>query len=100
MADTLLTVFAEMYAKPGRENDLRQALMGLIERTRTEPGYVQYDLHEDNDDPGHFLFYENWTSQEKLNAHLASAHLTAFEARSEELLAEPARIVLATRIGR
>jgi quinol monooxygenase YgiN len=96
MAEPLLTVFAEMHAKPGKEEALREALLGLIGPTKKEAGYVQYDLHMDNDDPKHFLFYENWTSRAFLDAHLASPHLQAFVARVDELLAAPIRIVFAT----
>jgi quinol monooxygenase YgiN len=99
MAEPLLTVFAEMHAKPGKESELRQTLTGLIEPTRREAGCVQYDLHVDKDDPRHYFFYENWTSQEKLDAHLASPHLKAFAANADQLLAEPLRIVLAARVG-
>jgi quinol monooxygenase YgiN len=97
MAQPLLTIFAEMYAKPGKEAALREVLLGLIEPTKKEAGHVQYDLHVDNDDPKHFLFYENWTSRAHLDAHLAAPHLQAFLARQDELLAAPVRIVFATR---
>jgi len=97
MAQPLLTIFAEMHAKPGKEEALREALLGLIGPTKKEAGYVQYDLHVDNDDPKHFLFYENWTSRAHLDAHLAAPHLQAFIARQDELLAAPLRIVFATR---
>jgi quinol monooxygenase YgiN len=94
-----LTVFAEFQAKPGREDELDGLLKGLLEPTRKERGCLQYDLHADNDKPGHFLFFENWTSMELLRAHLASPHLTAFQARAAELLDGPLRIVFAARIG-
>jgi quinol monooxygenase YgiN len=97
MAQPLLTIFAEMYAKPGKEAALREVLLGLIGPTKKDAGYVQYDLHVDNDDPKHFLFYENWTSRALLDAHLAAPHLQAFLARQDELLAAPVRIVFSTR---
>jgi quinol monooxygenase YgiN len=97
MAEPLLTIFAEAYAKPGKEEALRQTMLGLIGPTKLEPGCVQYDLHVDNDDPTHFFFYENWTSRALLDKHLASPHLQAFVARGDELLAAPLRIVFATR---
>ena len=100
MPEPHLTVFAEMHAKPGKEHELRRALIGLIEPTRREAGCVQYDLHVDREDPRHYFFYENWTSKKELDAHLASPHLKAFVAISDELLAEPLRIVLATRVDR
>jgi quinol monooxygenase YgiN len=100
MAEPLLTVFAEVHAKPGKEDELRQALIGLIEPTRREAGCVQYDLHVEKNDLRHYFFFENWASQEKMDAHLASPHLKAFAARADQLLAEPLRIVLATRVDR
>ncbi len=97
--ESLLTVFAEMYAKPGKETELRETLLGLIGPTKKDKGYVQYDLHADNENPAHFFFYERWTSKELLDAHLAAPHLKAFAAKQPDLLAQPLRLVLATRIG-
>lgn len=97
MAQPLLTIFAEMYAKPGKEEALREVLLGLIGPTKKEAGYVQYDMHVDNGDPRHFLFYENWTSKALLDAHIAAPHVQAFMARQDELLTAPVRLVFATR---
>jgi quinol monooxygenase YgiN len=88
----LLTVVAEMKAKPGREADLRNALLALIEPTRQEDGCVQYDLHVHTADPGRFVFYENWASEEHLRRHAASPHLTAFVEVTGDLLAGPMRV--------
>jgi quinol monooxygenase YgiN len=98
MAETL-TVVAEMKAKPGREEDLRKAALALIEPTRREEGCVQYDLHRHTDDPGRFVFFENWKSPAHLARHAASAHLAAFDKVAEELLAEPARVLTYRRIA-
>jgi quinol monooxygenase YgiN len=97
--DQLLTVVAEMKAKAGREEDLRKALLALIEPTRREDGCVQYDLHVHTDDPGRFVFYENWASEAHLDRHAASAHLTAFLDASERLLEAPMRVETYTRIA-
>lgn len=99
MADKELVVFAEVYAKPGQEENLRQALMALVAPTRAEAGCLQYDLHADNDDAGHYFFYERWESMAALELHTATAHFKAFEARTEELLREPLRVIFATRIA-
>jgi hypothetical protein len=42
----LLTVIARMHAKPGKEQELRDALVALVEPTSKEKGYVNYDLHQ------------------------------------------------------
>ena len=97
-AEPVLTVLAEIHARPGKEDALREALLGLIEPTTEDAGFLQYDLHQDNDDKAHFFFYERWASRADLDAHLAAPHLRAFLARQEELLAQPLRVVFATRI--
>jgi quinol monooxygenase YgiN len=95
----LLTVVAEMQAKPGKEEDLRRAVLALIEPTRREDGCVQYDLHVHSSNPTRFVFYENWTSREHLDRHAASTHLQKFRAVSADLLAEPPRIETYWRIA-
>ena len=95
----LLTVVAEMQAKPGKEDELRKAVLALVEPTRKEEGCVQYDLHVGTSDPGRFIFYENWTSREHLSRHAASEHLREFGKVAGDLLAEPARIHTYTRIA-
>lgn len=95
----LLTVVAEIKAQAGKEEALRQTLLALIEPTRKEEGFVQYDLHVSTSDPGRFVFYENWVSQEHLDRHLASPHLEAFKAAAPGLLGEPPRIETYWRIG-
>ena len=84
----LLTVIAYMKAAPGKRDELRQALEGLVEPTTGEDGCVNYDLHQGVEDPDAFFFYENWESGEHLDAHLATPHLTELAARIPELLDE------------
>ena len=82
----LLTVIASMRAKPGKEQALREALEALIAPTSQEDGYVNYDLHQGVEDPAVFFFYENWTSGEALDAHLAAPHLEKFAGIMDDLL--------------
>ena len=95
----LLTVVAEMQAKPGKEDALRRAVLALIEPTRREDGCVQYDLHVHSSDPSRFVFYENWTSQAHLDRHAASPHIQEFRTEIADLVAAPARIETYWRIA-
>ena len=74
----LLTVVAYMKAAPGKRDELKAELEKLIAPTAAEDGYVNYDLHQGVEDPDTFIFYENWESGEKLDAHLATPHLVHF----------------------
>ena len=94
-----LTVVAELIVKPGKEEQVRQELLKLIEPTRGEEGCLQYDLHVTTDEPGRFFFYENWTSRDHLDRHLQTPHLQALAAKADDLLSEPPRIVTCNRIA-
>jgi quinol monooxygenase YgiN len=95
----LLTVVAEVKAKPGKEAELRATLLELIGPTRREDGCVQYDLHVHSSDPGRFVFYENWTSQETLARHAVSAHIKLLGEKLVDLAAGPVRLETYTRIA-
>ncbi len=83
-----LTIVAGIRAEPGREDLVETELRKLVEPTRSEAGCLQYDLHTDNETPGHFLFYENWESRDLWQAHMSSAHIAAYKAATEGAVAE------------
>jgi quinol monooxygenase YgiN len=94
-----LTVTATFQARPGKEAELRAALIGLLEPTRREAGCVNYDLHASPGEPAKFLFHENWTSQAALDAHLQSPHVKALLPRVDEFCTAFPQITTWERIG-
>lgn len=94
-----VTVVATIRAKPGKEEDVKKALLKLIEPTRAEAGCINYDLHQAVDDRSVFVFHENWTSRRDLDEHLAKPHLEEFMTVAENLLDEPVDIRVLTRIA-
>ncbi|SON51965.1 putative quinol monooxygenase [Vibrio tapetis] len=85
---TKLTIVANIVANEDKIELVRTELLKLIELTRAEEGCINYDLHQDNDNPAHFVFYENWTSRELLQAHLASQHIADYVAATEGSVAQ------------
>lgn len=85
----MLTVIAHARAKPGKEAQAREILQALVVPTRLEEGCIDYDLHQSAEDPSSFVFYENWTSPEALEAHAKSPHITHFRSICAESLLEP-----------
>ena len=80
-----ITVVATFQARPGKEAELRAALVGLLAPTRNESGCLNYDLHQSPEDTGKFMFHENWTSKAALDAHLQSPQIKALLPRVDEL---------------
>lgn len=92
MHDKTHTVLAIFHAKPGKEQALEELLSSLIEPTRSEEGCINYDLHKCLDDPGKFMFYENWINQEAHAKHLTTPHIQQWRAKKDELLFKPADV--------
>ncbi len=78
MAD--LTIIANIIAKADKVELVKFELEKLIDTTRAEEGCIDYDLHQDNENPAHFMFYENWTSYELWRAHMEAQHLKDYMA--------------------
>jgi len=91
---TKLTVVGKIKAKPGMGEKVKEELLALVPPTRTEPGCINYDLHQALDDKSSFVFYENWLSKKDLDEHLQMPYLQAFLAKAEHLLAQPVDITL------
>ena len=85
---TKLTLIAHIYAKPDKVDFIKEELMKLIEITRAEAGCIQYDLHQDNEKPAHFFFYENWESRELWQNHMNAPHLKKYMEVTEGAIAE------------
>lgn len=83
-----LTIVAHITAHADRIDLVKAALEKLVEPTLKEDGCLQYDLHRDNENPAHFMFYENWESRELWLAHMDSPHLKAHQAATEGAVAE------------
>ncbi len=84
----MLTIVATITARKEQLELVKAELTRLIEPTRAEAGCIQYDLHQDNDHPEVFLFYENWESRELWQAHMDSDHLRQYLAATEGAVAE------------
>ena len=59
-----LTIVANIKANSAKVELVKAELLKLVPITRSEAGCINYDLHQDNENPAHFVFYENWEWRE------------------------------------
>ena len=85
---TKLTIVANVHAKPDQIDLVKAELEKLIPITRAEKGCVQYELHQDNEDSAHFMFYENWESRELWQIHMNAPHFAAYAKATAGAVAE------------
>ncbi len=83
MSSERLTIVAKIWAKEGRVDIVKSELIKLIETTRAEEGCINYDLHQDHENPNLFLFFENWSSRELWQKHMKNSHITAYQKATE-----------------
>ncbi len=80
---TTLTIVANILAREEKRELVKSELIKLIEPTRAEAGCINYDLHQDTENPNLFLFYENWESRELWQAHMNNSHIERYKVATE-----------------
>lgn len=73
-----LTILANIVAKADQVEFVKSELLKLIELTKAEQGCLDYNLHQDNENPAHFMFYENWQSCEMWQHHMDADYMAAY----------------------
>jgi quinol monooxygenase YgiN len=79
-------VVARWLAKPGKEEELKVVLTGLIPPSRREIGCYQYDLLCNPADPRDFCFVERWENDKAFEQHSATAHVKTALSQSQALI--------------
>jgi len=83
-----LTIVANIHANPDQIDVVKAALETLVPVTRGEEGCVRYDLHCDNKNPAHFMFYETWESRALWQVHRNTPHIKAFQEATAGAIAD------------
>jgi quinol monooxygenase YgiN len=83
-----LTIIANILANEDKIELVKAELLKLIDITRAEEGCINYDLHQDNENPAHFTFYENWETRALWQTHMANQHLADYMAATEGAVAQ------------
>jgi quinol monooxygenase YgiN len=86
----IVTIVAKVTAKSDQIEAVRQELLKMIGPTCQEEGCIEYRLHQDNDNPALFVFYENWQNAACVEQHMNSPHFIAYVAAVGDLIAEKA----------
>ena len=79
-----VVIIAEAVALPGKREELRRAIVeDLVPQSLAEEGVSAFRLHENRDNPGHFVLYERFRDQAAIDFHFAQEHF----AKIKEVLA-------------
>lgn len=77
----MLVIAGTISIDPEKREAAVAAALEMMEATLEEPGCISYSFSGDLTDPGGFRIFEEWESQEALDAHFASPHMAVFQGR-------------------
>ncbi|ATG52850.1 antibiotic biosynthesis monooxygenase [Brachybacterium vulturis] len=93
-----VVVTAVFYPRPGRKQELAEAMRRGIEAVHTEDGCELYAIHDAED--GTLTMIEKWSSAEALDTHGDSDQVTILRADVAELVEKPALVTRMTPLPR
>lgn len=85
----MIVVAAKALLKPGKRNEFIENAQDCIKKTRQELGNESYTLWASTEDENTVMFFETWTTQADLDAHMKTPHFYALGAATEGLLEKP-----------
>ncbi|QYM95489.1 antibiotic biosynthesis monooxygenase [Dickeya ananatis] len=78
-----IRIVASVQAKPQFINEVAAAVRQVVAPSRQEEGNLQYELHEELNKSGSFVFFERWKSQQAISEHELTAHFQALVTQLE-----------------
>lgn len=88
-----LTLFAKITPKAEHREVALDAIAGILERTRAEPGCRRFELHADEAEGGSLYLIEHWSDDAALVVHHAQDYTREVFDAYREWLAAPVEIV-------
>ena len=76
----MLVIAGSIAIDPAKHDEAVRAATEMMAETHKEAGCISYTFSGDLTDPGGFRIFEEWESQEALDAHFKAPHMAAFQA--------------------
>lgn len=92
-------IVATLTARPGRAEELKALLFGMVAPSRAEPGNLRWDIWQDQAAPGRFVLDELYTSNDAVAAHRATAHFKNYLGRIADLAERNALVLEAITVA-
>ena len=94
-----LHTFVRFDPIPGKERQLREELLRLLEPTRAEPGCIRIHLFEAVREPLVYCIHLEWVDEATFNAHRDFPHMVRFLGLVRELVSHPVHAVRTNQIS-
>lgn len=78
-----ITIISPIYLET-----VKKELLKLIDSSNQDNGCIYYQLHQDNYNPLHFKFIEQWESRELWQEHMHKDHLKEYSKNTQGMISE------------
>ncbi len=85
----MLIVHVHVHVKPESIESFKEITLKNAENSIKEPGILQFDLLQQEDDPSRFLIVEVYKNIEATAKHKETAHYAEWRIAAEPMMAEP-----------
>ncbi|HUP07821.1 MAG TPA: putative quinol monooxygenase [Caldimonas sp.] len=89
-----LFLFARFHARPGCEQQLRQAILEVQAPTSDEAGCLGYHAFQSVRDPGEYYVHSRWKDRAAFDTHAGLPHTLRFVSVAEQLIDHPLAVSL------
>ncbi len=86
-------IVAVLTAKPGRDDDLKALLAGMVAPSRAEPGNLRWDVWRDQADPARFVLDELYIDSAAVAAHRETPHFQNYVSKVGDLAERSAYVL-------
>lgn len=70
----MIVITVEVFVKPGKDEQFRDATLKNRLGTRKEPGNLRFDLLQSREEPGKFFLFEVFKNGEAFESHKKTPH--------------------------
>jgi len=95
-----MVVVAKLKAHSGEESKMAEALQAMVSKVEKEEGTLAYTLHQAQNDPTQFLFYEKYADAQALKAHSSTPYFKELFGILKPLMDGAPEIEMYTEIAR
>jgi quinol monooxygenase YgiN len=94
-----LAIFVRFDPKPGKELQVRDELMRILDPTRAEPGCVRIHLFESTRGASVYFIHSEWVDEASFDAHPGLPHMVRFLGLIDEFIVHELKAVRTKQIG-
>ncbi|MFT5704648.1 MAG: quinol monooxygenase YgiN [Shewanella sp.] len=93
MGEHMIYLLARFKAQSGKEEALLELLKSVVLPTRSELGCVNYELHEENKNKGHYVFIKSFVDISAYEKHKNTRHFKHMMKEAAELITQEPEII-------